>query len=202
MPCLLQLNVSSVRCPDNASSILIGYGLQQLSIVTWSLLLQKIDDRCCNCNKPLAFNSKGALGSQTRHWWVNSCLNLAPFFSIRCILTVVRQRLRSEDSPSYTMLDQCSFVYGLIEPLFLAMTHGSQQQYPQSSTVRQNIRMLLHLADQGEFTDREGGQGCRDKKRLDRRDRAKYRGTKAKSVSKKAFRVGEEGARRRKPSSS
>lgn len=44
---------------------------------------------------------------------------------------------------------------------------------------------------------REGGQGCRDKKRLDRRDRAKYRGSKHKTVSKKAYRVGQEGAQRR-----
>ena len=43
----------------------------------------------------------------------------------------------------------------------------------------------------------EGGQGCRDRKRLDRRDRAKYRGSKAKTVSKKAFRVGHEGAGKR-----
>lgn len=43
----------------------------------------------------------------------------------------------------------------------------------------------------------EGGQGCRDKKRLDRRDRAKYRNSKHKTISRKAFRVGQEGANRR-----
>eukprot|EP00891_Asterochloris_glomerata_P005240 jgi/Astpho2/5240/gw1.00074.105.1_t len=36
----------------------------------------------------------------------------------------------------------------------------------------------------------EGGSGCRDKKRLDRRDAAKYRNSKAKTVSKKAHRIG------------
>ena len=44
----------------------------------------------------------------------------------------------------------------------------------------------------------QGGEGCRDKKFMDRRDAAKYRNSKNKSVSKKAARVGKEGAVRRK----
>lgn len=43
----------------------------------------------------------------------------------------------------------------------------------------------------------QGGEGCRDKKMMDRRDGAKYRNSKHKSVSKKASRVGKEGAARR-----
>ncbi|DBB01761.1 hypothetical protein WJX77_006408 [Trebouxia sp. C0004] len=43
----------------------------------------------------------------------------------------------------------------------------------------------------------QGGEGCRDKKTMDRRDAAKYRNSKHKSVSKKATRVGKEGAARR-----
>ena len=35
-----------------------------------------------------------------------------------------------------------------------------------------------------------GGQGCRDKRRMDPRDRHKYRGSRAKTVSAKASRVG------------
>jgi hypothetical protein len=65
-------------------------------------VVQKIEDRCVHCNKRLAFNSGGAIGSNTRHW--------------------------------------------------------------------------------------EAGLGCRDKKLLDRRDRAKYRGSNKKTISKKAFR--------------
>jgi hypothetical protein len=30
--------------------------------------MQKIADRCSHCNKRLAFNSAGAIGSNTRHW--------------------------------------------------------------------------------------------------------------------------------------
>ena len=44
----------------------------------------------------------------------------------------------------------------------------------------------------------EGGEGCRNKKLLDRRDAAKYRNSKFKTASKKSSRVGQEGARRRK----
>lgn len=44
----------------------------------------------------------------------------------------------------------------------------------------------------------QGGEGCRDKKFMDRRDAAKYRNSKNKSVSKKSARVGKEGAVRRK----
>ncbi|KAA6418012.1 MAG: hypothetical protein FRX49_12012 [Trebouxia sp. A1-2] len=43
----------------------------------------------------------------------------------------------------------------------------------------------------------QGGEGCRDKRTMDRRDAAKYRNSKHKSVSKKATRVGKEGAARR-----
>lgn len=43
----------------------------------------------------------------------------------------------------------------------------------------------------------QGGEGCRDKKMMDRRDAAKYRNSKHKSVSKKSARVGKEGAARR-----
>lgn len=43
----------------------------------------------------------------------------------------------------------------------------------------------------------QGGEGCRDKKMMDRRDAAKYRGSKHKSVSKKSTRVGKAGAARR-----
>ena len=44
----------------------------------------------------------------------------------------------------------------------------------------------------------EGGAGCRDRARLDRRDAAKHRGSAAKTASRKAERVGVEGARRRR----
>ena len=43
----------------------------------------------------------------------------------------------------------------------------------------------------------EGGKGCRDKKRLDRRDAQKYRGSRAKTVSKKSSRVGQAAGRKR-----
>jgi hypothetical protein len=43
----------------------------------------------------------------------------------------------------------------------------------------------------------QGGEGCRDKRTMDRLDAAKYRNSKHKSVSKKATRVGKEGATRR-----
>ena len=43
----------------------------------------------------------------------------------------------------------------------------------------------------------QGGEGCRDKRTMDRRDAAKYRNSKHKSVSKKSARVGKEGAARR-----
>jgi len=43
----------------------------------------------------------------------------------------------------------------------------------------------------------QGGEGCRDKRTMDRRDAAKYRNSKHKSVSKKSTRVGKEGAARR-----
>ncbi|KAL3135703.1 hypothetical protein ABBQ38_006174 [Trebouxia sp. C0009 RCD-2024] len=43
----------------------------------------------------------------------------------------------------------------------------------------------------------QGGEGCRDKRTMDRRDAAKYRNSKHKSVSKKTTRVGKEGAARR-----
>lgn len=31
--------------------------------------VQKIDDRCMSCNKRLAFNSAGAIGANTHHWY-------------------------------------------------------------------------------------------------------------------------------------
>ena len=43
----------------------------------------------------------------------------------------------------------------------------------------------------------EGGAGCRDKSRMDPRDAAKWRGSKAKTASRKASRVGAEGKARR-----
>lgn len=44
----------------------------------------------------------------------------------------------------------------------------------------------------------QGGEGCRDKKAMNRRDAAKYRNSKHKSVSKKSTRVGKEGAVKRR----
>ena len=43
----------------------------------------------------------------------------------------------------------------------------------------------------------EGGRGCRDRARLDPRDAAKWRGSKAKTQSRKSDRVGEKGKERR-----
>lgn len=43
----------------------------------------------------------------------------------------------------------------------------------------------------------EGGADCRDKARMDRRDRKKYRGSKHKTQSAKDKRVGQRGAERR-----
>ena len=44
----------------------------------------------------------------------------------------------------------------------------------------------------------EGGEGCRDRTRLDRRDSKKHSGSRLKTTSKKAFRVGAEAAARKK----
>lgn len=61
---------------------------------------------------------------------------------------------------------------------------------------RLDSNLLFHHICPTLVVYREGGQGCRDKRRLDRRDKAKYRGSKHKTLSKKAYRVGQEGAKK------
>ncbi len=60
------------------------------------------------------------------------------------------------------------------------------------------LRVLCAAAPSGRSTRYwEGGTGCRDPARMTRKDPRKFRGSKAKTQSRKSMRVGENAAGRR-----
>ena len=89
-----------------------------------------------------------------------------------------------------------SAVFGVEQSIAIARCRSSLQ--PELCCITSNHKICAAQRSKAGVISREGGQGCRDKRRLDRRDKAKYRGSKHKTVSKKAYRVGQEGAKKNK----